>query len=472
MKQRFALPANDLLRDAAYRRLWTSILISSLGGQVTMLALPLTAVVLLHASPTQMGLLVAMEIAPFVLLSLPSGVWLDRVRKLPVYIAGELLLSLVVLTVPAAYYLGWLAMPWMYVVAFIMGCVYSVAGSAAQIVLTQVVSRDRLVEAHARNALASSGAEVAGPGFAGALIKSVGAPVALLLDALMLIVSVLILRGVRVQEVITPKKDQHFWRDLKAGIRFVRGTPLLVTMACTVGVWQMCHHAAVVVQILFATRTLGLNESQIGLSFVGLGAGTVLASTMGHRISSRIGPGPCLLLGLGICGLGWLLLAAAPANALGRLDVRADAVPVRRRRGADLHQLPVAAAVGDPGAAARPHDEHDALADPAARRAGRAHRRLARRACEPARVAAVCRCERAGRHSGGVALDDAARRARVAEAGERGRRFGRGGCRVGAADSQRPSRPACAEKRSTASVISPSSPMPSRARALDSSLTV
>ena len=85
-----ALPAHDLLRDAAYRRLWTSILISSFGGQVTMLALPLTAAVLLHATPTQMGLLTAMEIVPFVLFSLPAGVWLDRVRKLPVYIAGEL----------------------------------------------------------------------------------------------------------------------------------------------------------------------------------------------------------------------------------------------------------------------------------------------------------------------------------------------------------------------------------------------
>jgi MFS family permease len=317
--QRLALPANDLLRDAAYRRLWTSILISSLGGQVTMLALPLTAVVLLHASPTQMGVLVACEIAPFVLLSLPSGVWLDRVRKLPVYIAGELSLAFVVVSVPAAHYLGWLTMPWMYIVAFVMGCVYVVAGSAAQIVLTQVVARERLVEAHARNALASSGAEVAGPGFAGALIKAVGAPVALLLDAMMLVASVLILRGVRVQEVLMTRKDTHFWRDLKAGIHFVRGTPLLITMACTVGLWQMCHHAAIVVQILFATRTLGLNESQIGLSFVGLGAGTVLASTMGHRISSRIGPGPSLLLGLALCGLGWLALAAAPANALGRM---------------------------------------------------------------------------------------------------------------------------------------------------------
>ena len=316
--RRFSLPADDLLRDAAYRRLWTSILISSLGGQVTMLALPLTAAVLLRATPTQMGVLVAMEIAPFVLLSLPSGVWLDRVRKLPVYVVGEASLALIVSSVPLAWWMGWLAMPWMYVVAFVMGCVYVVAGSAAQFVLTQVVPRERLVEAHARNALASSGAEVAGPGFAGALIKLAGAPVALLLDALMLIGSVLILRGVRVQEALSQPKDAHFWRDLKAGLRFVRGTPLLVAMATAVGLWQMCHHAAIVVQILFATRTLGLSESQIGLSFVGLGVGTVLASTLGHRVSARIGPGPCLLLGMGICALGWLLLAAAPANALGR----------------------------------------------------------------------------------------------------------------------------------------------------------
>ena len=78
LRQRLALPLDDLLRDAVFRRLWSSIVISSLGGQITMLALPLTAAVLLQATPTQMGTLVAMEIAPFVLLSLPSGVWLDR----------------------------------------------------------------------------------------------------------------------------------------------------------------------------------------------------------------------------------------------------------------------------------------------------------------------------------------------------------------------------------------------------------
>ena len=319
--EHFTLPSDDLLRDAVYRRLWTSILISSFGGQVTMLALPLTAAVLLHAAPTQMGLLTAMEIVPFVLFSLPSGVWLDRVRKLPVYVVGELSLSVIVASVPFAWWMGWLTMHWLYVVGFIIGTVYTTAGSAAQIVLTQVVARDRLVEAHAKNALATSGAEVAGPGLAGVLIKLVGAPLALLVDAGLLIVSASILRGIRVHEerrrgaVFGPAS--HFWRDLKAGVRFVRGNRLLVSLAVAVGSWQMCHHAAIVVQILFATRTLGLSEQAVGLSYMGLGVGTIIASVFGNRISRRVGPGPCLVIGFAVCAAGWLLLAVAPANRVG-----------------------------------------------------------------------------------------------------------------------------------------------------------
>jgi MFS family permease len=313
----FTLPRDDLLRDATYRRLWSSILISSFGGQVTMLALPLTAAVLLHASPTQMGLLTAMEILPFVLFSLPSGVWLDRVRKLPVYVVGELSLSVIVASVPLAWWLGWLSMHWLYVASFVIGTVYTTAGSAAQIVLTQVVARDRLVEAHAKNALASSGAEVAGPGLAGVLIKLVGAPLALLVDAGLLIISATILRGIHVHEERRTTATAHFWRDLRAGVRFVRGHRLLVSLAVTVGTWQMCHHAAIVVQILFATRVLHLTEQAVGLSYMGLGLGTILASVFGNRISRRIGPGPCLVIGFAVCACGWLLLAVAPANAFG-----------------------------------------------------------------------------------------------------------------------------------------------------------
>ena len=317
LRASLALPAGDLLIDATYRRLWASILISSFGGQVTMLALPLTAAVLLHASPTQMGLLTAMEILPFVLFSLPAGVWLDRVRKLPVYVLGESLLALVVASVPLAWWLGWLSMSWLYVTGFVIGTIYTTAGAAAQIVLTQVVARERLVEAHARNALATSGAEVAGPGLAGALIKLVGAPLTLLVDAVLLLLSAAILRGIIVNEERRRRVDEHFFRDLRTGVRFVARQRLLVALACAVGVWQMCHHAALVVQILFAIRTLGLSEQAVGLSYTGMGAGTIVASVFGNRISRRIGPGPCLVLGFAVCAAGWLLLAVAPANAWG-----------------------------------------------------------------------------------------------------------------------------------------------------------
>jgi MFS family permease len=315
--QRFSLAPTDLLRDPVYRRLWTSILISSFGGQVTLLALPLSAAVLLGASSTQMGLLTATEIMPFALFSLPTGVWLDRVRKLPVYITGELLVSATVASVPLAWWLGWLSMGWLYLVAFVIGAVNTTAGSAAQIVLTQIVPRSRLVEAHAKNALASSTAEVTGPATAGALIKITGAPLALLADAVLLLISSTILRGVSVKE--TPsERNPPFWPAMREGLNFVRGHSLLITMAICVGTWEMCMQAAMVVQILFATRQLGLSERGVGLSYVALGAGTVAASALGYRIVRRLGPGPTLTLGFAVSGLGWLALSLAPANAVGR----------------------------------------------------------------------------------------------------------------------------------------------------------
>jgi MFS family permease len=316
LSRRFALAPSDLLRDATYRRLWSSILISSFGGQVTLLALPLTAAVLLHASPTQMGLLTAMEVLPFVLFSLPTGVWLDRVRKLPVYVVGEISVAAAVATVPIAWWLHALSLSWLYVVGFVIGAVNTTAGSAAQVVLTQIVPRARLVEAHAKNALAQSTAEVSGPGAAGALIKLTGAPLALIADALLLLVSASILRGVPVKE--TPSlANARFWRAIREGLDFVRGHSLLVTMAVCVGVFQLCSQSANVVQILFAVRLLGLSERQVGLSYVALGVGTIAASAVGHRLAHRFGPGPMLVIGFGTSGAGWLLLALAPLNGWG-----------------------------------------------------------------------------------------------------------------------------------------------------------
>ena len=318
---RIAPAPGDLLRDATYRRLWTSILLSSFGGQLTMLALPLTAAVLLNASPSQMGLLTAFESLPFALFALPTGVWLDRVRKLRVYVAGESALALVVASVPLAWWLDWLSMRWLYLVAFAIGIVQTTAGSAAQIVLTQIVPRARLVEAHAKNALASSTSEVAGPGAAGVLIELVGAPLTLLGDGLLLVFSALILRRIRIDETArgddSKRAAQRFWHALREGLRFVLRNRLLVTMAAAVGVWQMCQNAALAVQILFATRLLGLSEHAVGLCYVAVGAGTIIASAIGHRVTQRLGGGPALVAGFALSGAGWLLLALAPASRLG-----------------------------------------------------------------------------------------------------------------------------------------------------------
>ena len=188
-RRHLSLPPNDLLRDAIYRRLWSSILISSFGGQVTMLALPLTAAVLLQATPDADGPADARwRSLPFVLFSLPSGVWLDRVRKLPVYVVGESTLALIVASVPLAWWLGWLSMTWLYVVGFVIGTVLhhrrlgradrADAGGARASGWSRRTPRTRWPARAPRSP---------GPGLAGVLIKLVGAPLALLVDAAMLV---------------------------------------------------------------------------------------------------------------------------------------------------------------------------------------------------------------------------------------------------------------------------------------------
>lgn len=302
---------SPLFKIPGYKRMWFSILFSNLGGQITLLALPLTAVFLLDASPTQMGLLTAMEIAPFVLLSLPGGVLLDRMQKLPVYIGGEFVMGLSLLTIPLAWALDLLTMGWMYAVCFAIGAVYTIAGSASQLVLTQLVGRDKLVEAYSQNAIAGSMAEVMGPGLAGILIKVLGAPLALVMDAILLIGSVVMLKGIRIHEQVPPRstwKDRSFKAELMKGLNFVRSHHMLIEMAVVVGAWQFFAQMALSVQIIFAVKDLGLDEALVALSFVAMGLGSILGGMAGPPISKRLGLGPALILGIVITSIGWLSL--------------------------------------------------------------------------------------------------------------------------------------------------------------------
>ena len=143
-------PDLGLLGNADFRRLWGSTTITTFGAQITMLALPLTAALLLHASPWQMGVLVALEVLPFGLLGLFAGVWIDRGSKLRIVIASEIGRGVALLIVPLAAFNHWLSMPVLYLAGFAVGAGNAIGGAAAQVLMTQMVGRERLIEANAK----------------------------------------------------------------------------------------------------------------------------------------------------------------------------------------------------------------------------------------------------------------------------------------------------------------------------------
>src|SRR6478735_3889446 len=154
-----------LSRD--FRRLWTSLTITSFGAQITNLALPLTAALLLNATPMQMGILVALETLPFALVSLHAGVLLDRVRKLPVVIVSDIGRGVVLLAIPIAAWVGALSIEILFAVGFLCGVQNVVGGAAYQVLLAQMAGRKRLVEANAKVALGETSSALVGPALAG-----------------------------------------------------------------------------------------------------------------------------------------------------------------------------------------------------------------------------------------------------------------------------------------------------------------
>jgi len=180
-----------------FRKLWGSLTITAFGAQVTNLALPLTAALLLHATPMQMGVLVALETLPFALVSLHAGVLLDRVRKLPIVILADLTRGAALLAIPIAAWMGALSIDVLFVVGFFCGLQNVVGGAAYQVLLAQLAGRKRLVEANAKISLGETSSALIGPGLAGGLIQLLTAPFAIVLDAFGFFISALMLRRVR-----------------------------------------------------------------------------------------------------------------------------------------------------------------------------------------------------------------------------------------------------------------------------------
>jgi len=306
LQRKFGRWASGLWRNPDFLRLWSSLTITSYGAQVTNLALPLTAALLLHATPWQMGVLVALETLPFALVSLHAGVLIDRVRKLPIVIAADVGRGLALLAIPVAAFAGTLTIEVVYAVAFVCGAQNVVGGTAYQVLLAQMAGRRRLVEANAKVALGETSAALVGPGLAGGLIQLVTAPFAIALASLTFVGSALMLRRIREpHEAPAAQARPSVTTEIHEGLKLVWNNRTLLALAWVAGLWQILHHMQVAVLILFATRELGLSAGAIGLVYVFGGAGCVVASALAQRLAARFGVGPVIVHGLALTAFGW-----------------------------------------------------------------------------------------------------------------------------------------------------------------------
>jgi len=294
-----------LSRD--FRRLWASLTITSFGAQVTNLALPLTAAVMLHATPMQMGILVALETLPFALVSLHAGVLLDRMRKLPVVIFSDIARGSALLVIPLAAFTDLLSVEVLFAVGFFCGVQNVVGGAAHQVLIAQMAGRRRLVEANAKISLGETSAALVGPGLAGILIQLVTAPFAILIDALAFLLSATLLRKLRVpHDVPHAGPRTTVTAEIVEGLKLVWNNRTLLGLAWIAGLWQLLHHMQLAVLVLFATRELGLSAGAIGLAYMFGGIGCVIAAASAERLSQRYGVGPVILLGLLLTVVGWV----------------------------------------------------------------------------------------------------------------------------------------------------------------------
>lgn len=322
------LLADRLLASADFRRFWFSSALNGFGAQITTLALPLCAVLLLHATPQQMGWLVALQALPFALFGLPVGVLLDRSSKLPIMLVSESMSSIALASVALAYWCGVLSMPWLYVVGFLIGSGFVLGGGAEQVFLTFLVGRDGLIDAQAKFATTDSASRLIGPGIAGVLVQLLTAPAAILVTAAGYLVSVLNLRRMSVVDPRPAPSDKHPLADIRDGLVFVWSQPLLRALAWGAGVWHLLFYASMALSILFATRELGMSPGTLGMVQTLGGAGVFASSLLVKPLTRRYGSGITILIGLGATTLGFLLTPAIPAALLGSRDYSAIAYGV------------------------------------------------------------------------------------------------------------------------------------------------
>ncbi|MFJ6368523.1 MFS transporter [Streptomyces virginiae] len=298
-----ATPGGPLrLRD--FRLLLAGAATGQLGAQVTLVALPLVAVLELDAPAFQVGLLTAAETAAFLLVGLPAGALTDRMRKRPLMIRADLLRAVAMASIPAAALVGALTMVQLYVVALVTGVATVFFDVAHQSYLPQILPRDQLVAGNGALETVRSTAHVTGPGIGGGLVQLVGAQFAVIVDAVGYLLSALFLQRVRrTEEAPEPAAAGGSLRkEIGEGVRFVFGHPLLRVIALTTGLANFCTAVLMATQTVHLVRVVGLQAGGLGLVLSASAVGGLLGAVCAGRLAAGLGQARVMLLSVLVTG--------------------------------------------------------------------------------------------------------------------------------------------------------------------------
>ena len=316
-------PRPSLWRHPDYMKLWTASTVSLMGSQVSLIAIPFIAAIVLAASPFQIALLAAIEMLPFILFTLPAGAWLDRVLRRPVLIAGDVGRGIVLLTIPAAFAAGVLTIWQLYLVAFVTGSLTVLFDVADQSYLPALLDRQDLVEGNAKLQISASAAQIVGPGLGGGLIALIAAPFAVVVDAASFFASGGLISLIRRHEhkparpTAADGSHTSLRREIADGLRYVLGNRHLSKIAGSTATSNLGTSIAFAVFPFFAYRELGLSPALVGAAF-GLGSiGILLGAVAAAPLARRFGVGPVIVGSMFVSGPAAALMVLLPAADAG-----------------------------------------------------------------------------------------------------------------------------------------------------------
>jgi MFS family permease len=309
-------PRGALWRHADFLKLWTGQSLSLIGTQVTVLALPYVAVVLLQASAAEMGVLSALAQLPMVLFPL-VGVWVDQMRRRPLMIWTDLGRATILATIPVLYLADMLSLEWLYlvvVVAGVLGVMFEIANRSY---LPSLVEREQLAEGNSKLQLSQSVALAAGPGLAGLLVSMVSAALIILIDVASYLVSAVACLFIRKPEP-APGEGQrgHVLAAIWEGLRWVLGQPLLRPTAIATAFYTFLSIGVIqTLYVLYVVRELRLSVGWLGFVLAAGGVGAILGAWVSVPVMERLGLGRAMLWSTIVGNISLLLipLAAQPA---------------------------------------------------------------------------------------------------------------------------------------------------------------